>query len=152
MDLVFGDGNGRDPLEGLFDGLSHNPEAAEHAFESKPDLEHMLGTTGYTDRGESLGRALEAAVTGVTDGDTNSMAPGHSVAQVQIMANIMEAVAQPGEGSDLVARGLGESFGDMAAAYMPEISQALSGPHSNSVFLTNSEWPDAFRGSTSQMW
>jgi hypothetical protein len=146
VDLVFGDGNGRDPLEGLFDGLSHNPEAAEHAFKSKSDLEHMLGTTGYTDRGESLGRALEAAVTGVADGDTNSMAPGHSVAQVQIMANIMEAVAQPGEGADLVAKGLGESFGDMAAAYMPEISQALAGPHSNTVFLTNSEWPDAFQG------
>jgi hypothetical protein len=146
VDLVFGDGDGRDPLEGLFDGLSHNPEAAEHAFESKSDLQHMLGTTGYTDRGESLGRALEAAVTGVADGDTNSMAPGHSVAQVQIMANIMEAVAQPGEGADLVAKGLGESFGDMAAAYMPEISQALAGPHSNTVFLTNSEWPDAFQG------
>lgn len=125
MDLVFGDGNGRDPLEGLFDGLSHNPEAAEHAFESKSDLEHMLGTTSYTDRGESLGRALEAAVTGVADGDTNSMAPGHSVAQVQIMANIVEAVAQPGGGADLVSRGLGDSFGDMAASYMPEISQTL---------------------------
>lgn len=146
VDLVFGDGDGRDPLEGLFDGLSHNPEAAEHAFKSKSDLDHMLGTTGYTDRGESLGRALEAAVTGVAEGDTNSMAPGHSVAQVQIMANIMEAVAQPGEGADLAAKGLGESFGDMAAAYMPEISQALSGPHSNAVFLTNSEWPDAFQG------
>ncbi|MFI6468190.1 hypothetical protein [Streptomyces sp. NPDC050538] len=146
VDLVFGDGNGRDPLEGLFDGLSHNPEAAEHAFASKSDLDHMLGTTGYTDRGESLGRALEAAVTGVADGDTDSMAPGHSVAQVRIMANIMEAVAQPGEGANLVAKGLGESFGDMAAAYMPEISQALSGPHSNAVFLTNSEWPDAFQG------
>ncbi|WP_405990432.1 hypothetical protein [Streptomyces sp. NBC_00986] len=146
VDLVFGDGNGRDPLEGLFDGLSPNPEAAEHAFESKSDLEHMLGTTGYTDRGESLGRALEGAVTGVADGDTTTKAPGHSVAQVRIMANIVEAVAQPGGGADLVANGLGESFGDMAAAYMPEISQALAGPHSNAVFLTNSEWPDAFQG------
>ncbi|MEV5534318.1 hypothetical protein [Streptomyces prunicolor] len=146
VDLVFGDGNGRDPLEGLFDGLSHNPEAAEHAFESKSDLDHMLGTTAYTDRGESLGRALEAAVTGVADGDTTTKAPGHSVAQVQIMANIMKAVAQPGGGADLVSNGLGDSFGDMAAAYMPEISQALAGPHANTVFLTNSEWPDAFQG------
>ncbi|WP_225101294.1 hypothetical protein [Streptomyces sp. CoH27] len=70
IDLVFGDGNGRDPLEGLFDALSHNPEAATHAFESKSDLEHMLGTTEYTDRGASLGRALESAVTGVANGDT----------------------------------------------------------------------------------
>ncbi|MER7478450.1 hypothetical protein ABTX60_12460 [Streptomyces sp. NPDC126510] len=68
LDLVFGDGNGRDPVEGLFEGLSHNPDAAVHAFESKVDLDHMLGTTMYTDRGESLGHALEAATTGVTAG------------------------------------------------------------------------------------
>lgn len=142
VDLVFGDGNGRDPLEGLFDGLSHNPEAAEHAFESKSDLEHMLGATGYTDRGASLGRALEAAVTGVADGDTTTKAPGHSVAQVQIMANIMEAVAQPGGGADLVSNGLGDSFGDMAASYMPEISQTLAGHGAESIFLTNSDDPD----------
>ncbi|MFD8429534.1 hypothetical protein ACFV1R_18225 [Streptomyces coelicoflavus] len=146
LDLVFGDGNGRDPLDGLFSGLSHNPEAAEHAFESKSDLGHMLGTTRYTDRGESLGRALESAVTGVAADDTSSMAPPHSEAQTEIMANIMNAVAQPGSGADLVAKGLGESFGDMAAAYMPEISQALAGPNSGSVFLTNSAAPDAFQG------
>ncbi|WP_306185879.1 hypothetical protein [Streptomyces sp. MK5] len=146
VDLVFGDGNGRDPLEGLFDGLSHNPEAAEHAFASKSDLDHMLGTTRFTDRGASLGRALESAVTGIADGDTSSMAPPHSAAQVKIMGNIMSAVAQPGGGADLVTKGLGESFGDMAAAYMPEISQALAGPDSNALFLTNSEAPDAFHG------
>lgn len=142
VDLVFGDGDGRDPLEGLFDGLSHNPEAAEHAFKSKSDLDHMLGTTGYTDRGESLGRALEAAVTGVADGDTTTKAPGHSVAQVGIMANIMKAVAHPGGGADLVSNGLGDSLGDMAAAYMPEISQTLAGHGSESIFLTNSDDPD----------
>ncbi|MFF8592650.1 hypothetical protein ACF061_14595 [Streptomyces sp. NPDC015220] len=146
VDLVFGDDNGRDPLKGLFDGLSHNPEAAEHAFSSKSDLDHMLGTTMYTDRGESLGRALESAVTGVADGDTSSPAPPHSEAQVEIMANVMSAVAQPGGGADLVGKGLGESFGDMAAAYMPEISQSLASANSGSTFLTNSEAPDAFQG------
>ncbi|MGW2745713.1 hypothetical protein [Streptomyces sp. NPDC001450] len=146
IDLVFGDGNGRDPLEGLFDALSHNPEAATHAFESKSDLDHMLGTTVFTDRGESLGRALESAVTGVADGDTTSAAPPHSAAQVKIMANIMQAVADPNGGADLVTKGMGESFGDMAAAYMPEISQALAGPNSGPAFLTNSEDPDAFQG------
>ncbi|MFE0389440.1 hypothetical protein ACFW1F_36060 [Streptomyces bungoensis] len=34
----------------------------------------------------------------------------------------------------------------MAAAYMPEISQALAGPDSKSVYLTNSEAPGAFQG------
>ncbi|MBY8845634.1 hypothetical protein [Streptomyces sp. SP2-10] len=141
LDLVFGDGNGRDPLEGLFDGLSHNPEAAEHAFESKSDLDHMLGTTKFTDRGEALGRALESAVTGVAAGDTTAAAPPHSTDQVKIMANIMQAVANPDGGADLVKKGLGESFGDMAAAYMPEISCAIKGPESESVFLSGSESP-----------
>ncbi|WP_328768273.1 hypothetical protein [Streptomyces sp. NBC_00286] len=144
LDLVFGDGNGRDPLEGLFEGLSHNPEAAVHAFESKSDLDHMLGTTMYTDRGESLGRALEAAVTGVAAGDYTSPAPPHSAEQVQIMANIMNAVAQPDGGADLVSNGLGESFGNMAASYMPEISRAFAGPNAE-VFLTNSELPEALK-------
>ncbi|MFI9247669.1 hypothetical protein ACIGXF_35010 [Streptomyces sp. NPDC053086] len=141
LDLVFGDGNGRDPLEGLFEGLSHNPEAAEHAFASKSDLDHMLGTAKYTDRGESLGHALESAVTGVANGDTSSGAPPHSAVQVKIMANIMQAVADPDEGADLVSKGLGESFGNMAAAYMPEISCAFKGPESETVFLTDSESP-----------
>ncbi|MFF2201593.1 hypothetical protein [Streptomyces sp. NPDC058145] len=141
LDLVFGDGNGRDPLEGLFEGLSRNPEAAEHAFESKADLDHMLGTTVYTDRGDSLGRALESAVTGVAAGDTSASAPPHSKAQVKIMANIMQAVANPDGGANLVSKGLGESFGDMAAAYMPEISCAFKGPEGETVFLTNSESP-----------
>jgi hypothetical protein len=142
LDLVFGDGNGRDPLEGLFEGLSHNPEAAVHAFESKTDLDHMLGTTMYTDRGESLGRALEAATTGVTVGDSTQHALPHSETQVQIMKNIMEAVAQPGGGSDLVSKGLGDSLGNMAASYMPEISQTLAGHGAESVFITESDDPD----------
>ncbi|MGV9426752.1 hypothetical protein ACWDO7_21010 [Streptomyces sp. NPDC003656] len=146
LDLDFGDDNGRDPLKGLFDALSHNPEAAVHAFESKSDLDHMLGTTRFTDRGASLGHALESAVTGVAADDATTTAPPHSATQVKIMANIMNAVAQPGTGAALVTKGMGESFGDMAAAYMPEISQSLAGPGAEGVFLTNSEAPDAFRG------
>lgn len=147
LDLVFGDGDGRDPLKGLFTALSHNPEAAVHAFESKSDLNHMLDTVKYTDRGKDLGRALESAVTGVAAGDNSSTAPPHSKTQVRIMANVMEAVAEPGGGAaELVKKGLGESFGDMAAAYMPEISQALAGPNSAAIYLTDSEAPEAFQG------
>ncbi|MER5717733.1 hypothetical protein [Streptomyces sp. NPDC002132] len=141
LDLVFGEGDGRDPLEGLFKGLSHDPEAATHAFESKSDLDHMLGTTTYTSRGETLGQALEAAVTGVAADDYTSAAPPHSATQVQIMANIMNAVAQPDGGADLVRNGLGDSFGDMAASYMPEISRAFGSADAD-VFLTDSSDPD----------
>ncbi|MER6734719.1 hypothetical protein [Streptomyces puniciscabiei] len=140
IDLVFGDGNGRDPLEGLFDALSHNPEAATHAFESKSDLDHMLNTTRYTDRGTSLGHALETAVTGLAAGGHNTTSP-HSAAQVKIMANIMAAVANPDNGGSLVTKAMGASFGHMAAAYMPEISRELGGPNSEKVFLSTSDSP-----------
>lgn len=148
LDLVFGDGNGRDPLEGLLEGLSHNPEAAVHAFDSKDDLDRLLATTAYTDRGPSLGHALEAAVTGVGLGDSMDAAPPHSETQVQIMANIMEAVAQSDGGSDLVGRGMGESFGHMAASYMPEISRAFGGPNSEAIFLSPSDSPEDFSDRT----
>jgi hypothetical protein len=141
LDLVFGSGNGRDPLEGLFQGLSHNPEAAVHAFDSEPELDRLLATTAYTDRGPSLGHALEAATTGVGLGDSMSTAPPHSETQVRIMANVMKAVAQPDGGADLVDRGMGESFGHMAASYMPEISRAFGGPNSEAIFLSPSDAP-----------
>ncbi|MEU8654011.1 hypothetical protein [Streptomyces sp. NPDC048737] len=145
LDLVFGDGNGRDPLEGLFEGLSHNPEAAVHAFESRSDLDRLLATTAYTDRGHSLGHALEAAVTGIGLGDSMEAAPPHSEAQVQIMANVMHAVAQSDGGADLVGRGMGESFGHMAASYMPEISRAFGGPNSEAIFLSPSDAPTGLK-------
>ncbi|MCD7440421.1 hypothetical protein K4B79_19615 [Streptomyces lincolnensis] len=142
VDLVFGDGNGRDPLEGLFVGLSHNPEAAVHAFESKSDLDHMLETTKYTDRGPALGHALEAAVTGVVVGDSTAVALPHSEEQVAIMANITHAIAQPDGGAGLVTKGMGESFGHMAASYMPEISLEMAGKGAESIFITDSAAPD----------
>lgn len=93
VDLVFGDGNGRDPLSGLLNALSENPEAAVHAFTSKSDLDHMLATTLHTDRGTALGHALETAVTGAPHGDTTYAATPHSEQQVRIMANVMKAVS-----------------------------------------------------------
>ncbi|MFF6997680.1 hypothetical protein ACFY93_22345 [Streptomyces sp. NPDC008313] len=141
IDLVFGEANGRDPLYGVFDALSHNPEAAVHAFESKSDLNHMLDSTKYTDRGASLGQALETAVTGVAAGDKAPAALPHSETQVHIMANVMQAVAQPDGGSSLVDKSIGAHFGHMAASYMPEISRAFGGPSSEDVFLSGSADP-----------
>ncbi|MFD4350695.1 hypothetical protein ACFWQ6_38500 [Streptomyces coelicoflavus] len=142
VDLVFGDGNGRDPLSGLLNALSENPEAAVHAFTSKSDLDHMLATTLHTDRGTALGHALETAVTGAPHGDTTYAATPHSEQQVRIMANVMKAVSQPGGGAELVQQGMGESFGRMAASYMPEMSQALGSAESGVVFLSRSDYPD----------
>ncbi|MEU5520143.1 hypothetical protein ABZ759_05425 [Streptomyces sp. NPDC047860] len=141
-DLVFGKETGRDPLNGYLNALSHNPEAATQAFGTKSDLEHLLESSRYTDRGNALGTALEAAVTGVAPGEPVQEVPPHSKAQVEIMKNVVHAVAQPGDGADLVGKaGLGQSFGRMASAYMPEISLSLAGPGAESALLTNSGAP-----------
>ncbi|WP_435596314.1 PPE domain-containing protein [Streptomyces albogriseolus] len=141
-DLVFGKETGRDPLNGYLDALSHNPEAATHSLSSKSDLTHLLESSKYTERGDSLGEALEAAVTGVVPGETVTEIPSHSATQVQIVQNVVHAVAQPSGGENLVSKaGLGESFGHIASAYMPEISHALAGPGADAALVTTSQAP-----------
>ncbi|SBU99652.1 hypothetical protein YW5DRAFT_06314 [Streptomyces sp. Ncost-T6T-1] len=140
-DLVFGKGNGRDPLVGFMSALSHNAEASIGVFDEKSTLDHVLQSTKYTDRGESVGRALEAAVSGFEFGSASNEPSPHSATQVEIMRNVMNAVAQPDGGAELVDKAIGANFGHMASGYMPEISQALTGRGSDSIFLTNSADP-----------
>ncbi|WP_103514118.1 hypothetical protein [Streptomyces sp. SM10] len=147
-DMVFGKGNGRDPMTGFMDALSHNAEAATNTFDDKSVLEHVLQSTRYTDRGESVGHVLEAAVTSVSFGEVPTEPAPHSKAQVEIMRNVMHAVAQPGSGADLVDKAMGASFGHMAAAYMPEISRSLAGQGAESIFLTNSADGDGLSSPT----
>ncbi|MFF2412203.1 hypothetical protein [Streptomyces sp. NPDC058092] len=144
-DLIFGDGNGHDPVTGFMDALSHNAEAATNTFDDKAVLDHVLQSTRYTDRGESVGHALEAAVTSVSFGEVPTEPAPHTKTQVEIMKNVMNAVAQPGNGTDLVDSAIGASFGHMASAYMPEISQALTGKGSDSVFLSGSADPSGLK-------
>lgn len=139
-DLVFGKETGRDPVIGYLNALSRSPEAAAETLASKPDLTHLLESSKYTDRGESLGKALEAAVTGVTPGEPAFGVPPHSREQVGIAQNVVHAVAESGGGDSLVSKaGLGESFGHIASAYMPEISNALAGPGADAALLTTSK-------------
>ncbi|MGW6310545.1 hypothetical protein [Streptomyces niveus] len=143
IDLVFGKDDGRDPMTGFMKGLSHNPEAAINTFNDKSVLDHVLESSKYTDRGSAVGVALEAAVTGVGNGELPTDPRPHTAEQVEIMKNVMHAVAQPDGGGQLVEKGLGESFGNMASAYMPEISRKLAGEGAESIFLTDSSAPDA---------
>ncbi|MFD8552960.1 hypothetical protein ACFV08_15505 [Streptomyces fradiae] len=141
-DLVFGDEDGQDPMVGFMKALSHNPEAATNTFADKQVFEHTLESIRYTDRDTAVASALEAAVTGVPEGEklTGPVQP-HSQAQVGIMRNVMAAVADPDGGASLVTKETAESFGDMAAAYMPEISNTLAGNGAESIFRTTSEDP-----------
>ncbi|MES9511592.1 hypothetical protein ABWJ92_35210 [Streptomyces sp. NPDC000609] len=128
-------------MTGFMDALSHNAEAATNTFADESVLDHVLQSTRYTDRGESVGHALEAAVTSVSFGEVPTEPAPHSKTQVEIMKNVMNAVAQPGTGADLVDSAIGASFGHMASAYMPEISQAPTGEGSDAVFLSDSADP-----------
>ncbi|MFD5770786.1 hypothetical protein ACFWIN_33835 [Streptomyces sp. NPDC127049] len=141
-DLVFGDEDGRDPMVGFMGALSHSPEASTNTFADKDVLEHVLQSIKYTDRDGAVGHALETAVMGVGVGETPTGPAPHSATQVEIMKNVMHLVAQPDGGKDLVSKGIGGSFGNMASAYMPEISQSLAGRGAESIFLTDSAAPD----------
>jgi hypothetical protein len=101
----------------------------------------MLESTRYTDRDRAVAHALEAAVTGYGDGERTADIRPHSREQVALMQQVMSAVAQPGTGADLVNKATGESFGDMAAAYMPEISRSIAGEGAESIFWSNSQDP-----------
>ncbi|MFE4494743.1 hypothetical protein ACFRKD_20070 [Streptomyces niveus] len=143
IDLVFGKDDGRDPMTGFMKGLSHNPEAAINTFNDKSVLDHVLESSKYTDRGSAVGVALEAAVTGVGNGELPTDPRPHTVEQVEIMRNVMHAVAQPDEqGERLVESGLGKSFGNMASAYMSEISRVMAGDGADSIFLSDSDNPN----------
>ncbi|MEU6707540.1 hypothetical protein [Streptomyces wuyuanensis] len=141
-DLVFGDDDGRDPMIGYMKALSHNPEAALETFKDKEVFEHTLESIRYTDRDGAVAHALEAAVTGFGDGEKATDHRPHSKAQVALMQEVMHAVAQPDTGAKLVNKATGESFGDMAASYMPEISRSLAGQGAESIFMTDSQAPD----------
>ncbi|MER6101916.1 hypothetical protein ABT115_06115 [Streptomyces sp. NPDC001832] len=142
-DLVFGDDDGSDPMVGYMKALSHNPEAALETFDDKKVFEHVVESIRYTDRDGAVAHALEAAVTGIGDGERPTDPRPHSKAQVALMQEVMHAVAQPETGAKLVNKATGESFGDMAAAYMPEISLSVSGKGAESIFWNNSQDPDS---------
>ncbi|MFJ2473134.1 hypothetical protein ACIOWI_09110 [Streptomyces sp. NPDC087659] len=140
-DLVFGDDDGRDPMIGYMKALSHNPEAALETFKDKEVFEHTLESIRYTDRDGAVAHALEAAVTGFGDGEKTTDHRPHSKAQVALMQEVMHAVAQPETGAKLVNKATGESFGDMAAAYMPEINRSIAGQGAEPIFWSDSQAP-----------
>ncbi|WP_433570548.1 hypothetical protein [Streptomyces sp. CA-251247] len=140
-DLVFGDDDGRDPMVGFMKALSHNPEAALETFDDKKTFEHVVESMRYTDRDGAVAHALEAAVTGYGDGEKATDIRPHSKEQVALMKEVMHSVAQPETGAKLVNKATGESFGDMAAAYMPEINRSIAGQGAESIFWSNSQDP-----------
>ncbi|SDK23746.1 hypothetical protein [Streptomyces indicus] len=149
-DPTFGKGDGRDPLVGFMKALSHNPEAATNAFADRDVVEHIMHSAQYTDRDSAVGAALESAVTGIADGQHSPALP-HSREQGEVMKSVMHAVAQPDTGAALVGNTeLGEHLGNMASAYMPEISRTLSGNGTESVFVSDTAATDFGRTDTSR--
>ncbi|WNE99231.1 hypothetical protein PS467_29820 [Streptomyces luomodiensis] len=128
---------GQDPIVGLLDANSRCPEGAEGLFKDKSDLNHLLkSSVEGGQRSDVLGHALETAVYGYRyDQVPPATAPEHTGAQTRIMKNIIDAISKD---ASLVNTEIGDSFGHMAAAYMPEINRSVAGP---GVFSTEQIFP-----------
>lgn len=146
-------GVGFDPMIGLMEGLGNSPEAAtdffsrstgsgdDGDFRTMSNLDYLLGT-GSDGKGagarewvpdpmdgkqygkDALGHALEAGTTGMPSGESRvGTLHSHTPEQAAVMKDVVEAVAKnPG----VTDKGIADSFGRMAADYMPEINLALT--------------------------
>ncbi|WP_367045288.1 hypothetical protein [Streptomyces sp. Je 1-332] len=140
-DLNFGskDDRGQDPMTGFMEALGHNPEASTKFMSSDENFDYLTaerewpsdgtgdGDTGASAGHRSLSHALESATTGhAYDVGPSASTPPHNRDQAEIMTRIVKGVSDPS--SDFKFHdGMGRSFGQMAAEYMPDIHRALSG-------------------------
>ncbi|MCM2425791.1 DUF6571 family protein [Streptomyces sp. RKAG337] len=128
---------GTDPLVGLLEASSRNPEFATQFLHNDGDLKHLL-TTGQENplRSDALGHALEAGVTGHPYGTPlDSTLPPHSVAQTEIMKQVVESVSKD---AGVATDQMRDSLARMTSEYMPEINRSLAGgkgPYSIDVFF-----------------
>ncbi|KAK1182541.1 hypothetical protein B7755_033075 [Streptomyces sp. NBS 14/10] len=123
---------GGDPIAGLLDANSRAPEAAQDLFKNKDDLNYLLHSPEGGQRPNVLGHALESAVYGYRyDAESPPLtAPERNSAQGRIMQNVIEAISKD---ASLVNKHIGDSFGHMAAAYMPEINRTIAGSGEKSI-------------------
>ncbi|MEU5031495.1 hypothetical protein [Streptomyces milbemycinicus] len=138
---------GGDPIAGLLDANSRNPEAAQDLFKNKDDLNYLLHSPEGGQRPNVLGHALESAVYGYRyDAEAPPLtAPERNSTQGHIMRNVIEAISKD---ASLVNKHIGDSFGHMAAAYMPEINRSIAGEgkYSIDVIFPTSGPVDRFDG------
>ncbi|MER6145957.1 hypothetical protein ABT174_39105 [Streptomyces sparsogenes] len=128
----YGKSGGGDPIAALLDANSRVPEAAQDLFKNKDDLNYLLHSPEGGQRPNVLGHALESAVYGYRyDAESPPLtAPERNSAQGRIMQNVIEAINKD---ASLVNKHIGDSFGHMAAAYMPEINRTIAGTGEQSV-------------------
>ncbi|MER7795293.1 hypothetical protein [Streptomyces sp. NPDC097640] len=141
----YGKSLGGDPIAGLLDANSRNPEAAQDLFKNKDDLNYLLHSPEGGQRPNVLGHALESAVYGYRyDAEAPPLtAPERNSAQGHIMRNVIEAISKD---ASLVNKEIGDSFGRMAAAYMPEVNRSIAGggKYSIDVIFPTSSPADRF--------
>lgn len=127
---------GNDPMAGLMDGLSHNPGASTDFFSDQKTVDYVVGggkdardwpeaalPNGDEKRDfNSLGNALESAVTGVPHGEAGELHRGG--AEVNVMHKVMDAYSSD---KDLMESqpGISDSLGRMGAAYIDDLNYGL---------------------------
>ncbi|BDH07435.1 ribosome-recycling factor [Streptomyces seoulensis] len=139
---------GRDPMTGFLEALGHNPHASTEFFHDKEHFNYLTGVE--TKKGpepriwpqdsasfvpspdqkqklpgfESLGHALESAVTGhnYEDGPSRNTSI-HSAEQAEIMNRLVTTMSKD---TDLVRDGMAGSLGKISAEYMSDIHRAFN--------------------------
>lgn len=140
------DDRGTDPMTGFLEALGNSsPEVGNGEFTEQSaateflydheNYEYLMEEREWPEDGahnsdqvaghDSLGHALEAAVTGhpYNEGPSSDL-PAHTQEQAQLMARVVHDVS---ENENLAREGMHDSLGEMAAEYLPDFSQELHG-------------------------
>ncbi|MFR9673344.1 WXG100 family type VII secretion target [Streptomyces sp. TR02-1] len=135
---------GTDPMTGFMEALGHSsPEVSDGEFveqsaateflADQKNYEYLMEQREWPEDGsqnsdqsagyDSLGHALEAAVTGHPyDEAPSGDLPAHTQEQASLMTMVVHDIA---ERDSLAREGMYDSLGEMAAEYLPDFNQEL---------------------------
>lgn len=138
------DDRGTDPMTGFMEALGHSsPEVSDGQFVEQSaateflydqeNYEYLMEQREWPEDGshnseqtagyDSLGHALEAAVTGHPyDEAPSGDLPAHTQEQAELMTRVVHDVS---EHESLAREGMHDSLGEMAAEYLPDFNQEL---------------------------
>ncbi|MFF2148783.1 hypothetical protein [Kitasatospora sp. NPDC058190] len=139
-----GGANQSDPMGGLMNAFSHNPEASKDFFDpgKGKNLDYLLherkwpaqgyeqnAVAGFTPSRSAFGYALEAATTGRDPHSDQPIVHPHDKVMSQIMDETMKSFAGTGQGDKTsLPAGLRRPMADMIADYAADMHEILGKP------------------------
>lgn len=126
---------GQDPMTGVMEGLSHNPQAAQDFFTGDFEGATREGELDVANRSDYYLNHRDwdpdgiGSVGGVTGVDRFGDALVAATTQDPTPASVQvaeDAVAAAGDGTAIMDHGLEEDFGTIVGAYMPDVYGAYS--------------------------